>query len=202
LQDAFVPKQSALRHAAIALEIPAVLRVFGRIAADARGYFKEIYRATEFSKLGISAAFVQDNEAMSREAGTLRGLHFQAPPHAQAKLVRVVSGAIFDVAVDLRRGSPTYGRWVGARLDAEGGDQLFVPRGFAHGYCTLEPRTVVAYKCDAYYAAEAEGGVLFSDPAIGIDWPIPADRMILSDKDRALPRLADLESPFTWEPGR
>jgi dTDP-4-dehydrorhamnose 3,5-epimerase len=111
-----------------------------------------------------------------------------------------VSGAIFDVAVDLRRGSPTYGRWAGARLDAEGGDQLFVPRGFAHGYCTLEPRTVVAYKCDDYYAAAAEGGVLFSDPAIGIDWPLPVDRMILSDKDRALPRLAELESPFAWEP--
>lgn len=189
-----------MRHTVAALSLPGILLVSGRRATDARGYFTETYRAREFDGLGIHCQFVQDNEAMSVAAGTLRGLHFQAPPHAQSKLVRVISGAIFDVAVDLRRGSPTYGHWVGARLDAEGGDQLFVPAGFAHGYCTLEPRTVVAYKCDAYYDAPSEGGVLFSDPDIGIDWPVPVERMVLADRDRSLPRLAALDSPFRWEP--
>jgi dTDP-4-dehydrorhamnose 3,5-epimerase len=189
-----------LRHSVTELPIPGVLLISARRATDVRGYFTEIYRAREFAQLGIRAEFVQDNEAMSVAAGTLRGMHFQAPPHAQSKLVRVLSGAIFDVAVDLRRGSSTFGRWAGVRLDAEGGQQLFVPRGCAHGYCTLEPNTVVAYKCDAYYDAASEGGVLFSDPAIGIDWPIPLAGMVLSDKDRVLPLLADLQSPFTWEP--
>lgn len=160
----------------------------------------ETYREAAFRQLGIEAAFVQDNEAMSLERGTLRGLHFQAPPHAQAKLVRVLRGAIFDVAVDIRNGSPSFGRWLGVRLDDEAGEQLYIPAGFAHGYCTLEPRTVVAYKCDAYYDAPTEGGLLYSDPAIGIQWPMPVERMILSEKDRGLPTLAELVSPFAWEP--
>jgi dTDP-4-dehydrorhamnose 3,5-epimerase len=188
-----------LRHTVTRLDIPGLLRISARRATDARGYFMETYREAGFRQLGIEAAFVQDNEAMSLEPGTLRGLHFQAPPHAQAKLVRVLSGAIFDVAVDIRAGSPDFGRWVGVRLDAEHGEQLYIPAGFAHGYCTLEPRTVVAYKCDAYYDAPSEGGLLFSDPAIGIDWPMPLERMILSDKDRLLPTLAELRSPFEWE---
>lgn len=185
-----------MRHSVTDRPIPGVLLVSARRATDVRGYFTETYRAREFAELGIRAEFVQDNEAMSVAAGTLRGLHFQAPPHAQAKLVRVLRGAIFDVAVDLRRAAPTWGRWAGVRLDAQDGQQHYIPAGFAHGYCTLEPHTVVAYKCDAYYDAASEGGVLFSDPAIGIDWPIPVDRMILSDRDRGLPLLADLHSPF------
>jgi dTDP-4-dehydrorhamnose 3,5-epimerase len=189
-----------LRHSVTELPIPGVLLISARRATDVRGYFTETYRAREFAQLGIRAEFVQDNEAMSVATGTLRGLHFQAPPYAQSKLVRVLSGAIFDVAVDLRRGSPTFGRCAGVRLDAQGGQQLYVPTGFAHGYCTLEPHTVVAYKCDAYYDAASEGGVLFSDPAIGIDWPLSPERLTLSDKDRVLPGLADLESPFFWEP--
>jgi len=190
-----------LRHTVTRLAIPGLLKVSARRATDPRGYFMETYREAEFQRLGIGAAFVQDNEAMSLETGTLRGLHFQAPPRAQAKLVRVLRGAIFDVAVDIRVGSPSFGRWLGMKLEDEGGEQLYIPAGFAHGYCTLEPRTVVAYKCDAYYDAPSEGGLLFSDPAIGIEWPVPKERMTLSDKDRALPPLAELESPFAWEPG-
>jgi dTDP-4-dehydrorhamnose 3,5-epimerase len=181
------------------LTIPGVLLISGRRFADARGHFMETYRAREFEALGVAARFVQDNQAFSAAAGTLRGLHFQRPPFAQAKLVRVLCGAIFDVAVDIRRGSPTFGRWAGARL-AAGGDQLFVPAGFAHGYCTLEPGTEVLYRCDGYYAAEAEGGIHFADPALAIAWPVAAADIIASERDRALPKLADIVSPFAMEP--
>jgi dTDP-4-dehydrorhamnose 3,5-epimerase len=161
----------------------------------------ETYRRDAFVDLGIVASFVQDNQALSQAAGTLRGLHFQAPPKAQAKLVRVLSGAIYDVAVDIRRGSPSYGRWSGARISASGGEQLFVPAGFAHGYCTLEADTEVAYKCDAYYASELEGGVAATDLEIAIEWPFPAEAMSCSTKDRSLPPLRALASPFRLEPG-
>lgn len=176
--------------------IPEVLLLSCDRHQDSRGYFTETYLAAKFDQLGIGARFVQENQALSVNVETIRGLHFQSPPHAQAKLVRVLRGAIFDVAVDIRIGSPTYGKWVGTRLDAAGGDQIFVPAGFAHGYCTLEPDTEILYKCDAYYAPDAEGGILFSDPAIGIEWPVAGDRAILSEKDLALPRLEDLSSPF------
>src|SRR5882762_1951795 len=149
------------------LSIPGVLLIASRPFADSRGSFTETYRANEFAKLGVAARFLQDNLAVSHARGTVRGLHFQKPPHAQAKLVRVVRGAIYDVAVDLRVGSATYGAAVGVRLRANG-EQLFIPQGCAHGYCTLEPDTEVSYKCDAYYAAEAEGGINAADPALGI----------------------------------
>jgi dTDP-4-dehydrorhamnose 3,5-epimerase len=180
------------------LSIPGVMLIATRAFEDARGAFMETYRANEFARLGIGARFVQDNLAASVARGTIRGLHFQRPPHTQAKLVRVTRGAIYDVAVDLRVGSASYGRAVGVRLRANA-EQLFVPGGCAHGYCTLEPNTEVTYKCDAYYAAEAEGGVNFADPALGITWPVDPHAAIASEKDRALPLLKDLVSPFALE---
>ena len=164
---------------------------------DHRGFFAETYSRRKYSELGIEDEFVQDNHSLSREVGTLRGLHFQAPPHAQAKLVRCGRGAIFDVAVDIRRGSPTYGEWKGYELTAENGNQLYVPIGFAHGFGTLMADSEIVYKCSDYYAPETEGTVLWNDPDIGIDWPTDTDR-ILSDKDATAPLLSDLESPFIF----
>ncbi len=163
--------------------------------SDHRGFFAETYNRRRYSELGIVDEFVQDNHSLSLEVGTLRGLHFQAPPHAQAKLVRCGRGAIFDVAVDIRKGSPTYGRWEGYELTAENGDQLYVPVGFAHGFVTLEPESEIVYKCSDYYAPETEGSVLWNDPDIGIEWPIVSGP-ILNDKDATAPLLSDLESPF------
>ena len=145
------------------LSIADVIVVRVRKFADSRGHFLETFRKADFAEMGVDCEFVQDNQAFSAQTGTIRGLHFQVPPHAQAKLVRVLRGAVYDAAVDLRRGSPTYGKWCGARLTADGGEQIFVPRGFAHGYCTLEPDTVVAYKVDSYYAPQSEAGIIWSD---------------------------------------
>ena len=164
---------------------------------DHRGFFAETYSCRKYSELGIEDEFVQDNHSLSREVGTLRGLHFQAPPHAQAKLVRCGRGAIFDVAVDIRRGSPTYGQWKAYELTAENGEQLYVPVGFAHGFVTLEPDSEIVYKCSDYYAPETEGAILWNDPDIGINWPTKADP-ILSDKDAVAPLFSDLESPFIF----
>ena len=165
---------------------------------DHRGFFAETWNAKAFAKLGIASDFVQDNHSLSAEVGTVRGLHFQAPPHAQAKLVRCGRGAIFDVAVDIRRDSATYGNWVGHELSAENGAQLFIPEGFAHGFVTLQPDSEIVYKCSDYYAPESEGAVRWNDPAIGIDWPL-SGAAILSGKDAEAPLLADLDSPFSWE---
>jgi dTDP-4-dehydrorhamnose 3,5-epimerase len=189
-----------LNFAVERLSIPDIVVVRPRRFGDERGWFMETYREDAFVALGIPASFVQDNQAFSQAAGTVRGLHFQAPSQAQAKLVRVLNGAIYDVAVDIRKASPTYGRWSGVRLSAAGGEALFVPAGFAHGYCTLDADTEVAYKCDAYYSPELEGGLAATDPEIGIDWPFAAEAMTLSAKDRALPMLRDLKSPFEFEP--
>jgi dTDP-4-dehydrorhamnose 3,5-epimerase len=178
------------------LSIRGVLVLEPRRYIDERGYFSETFRAADFSTAGVDTIFVQDNQAMSARAGTVRGLHFQFTPHQQGKLVRVLRGSIFDVAVDLRRGSPTFGKWVGATLTAEGGEQLYLPRGFAHGYCTLEDDTEIAYKCDAYYAPGSEGGIHFADPDIGIAWPVSEEYALVSTKDRAQPRLAELGSAF------
>ena len=164
---------------------------------DERGFFSEIYSKKRYCALSICDDFVQDNHSISKKVGTLRGLHFQSPPHAQAKLVRCGGGAIFDVAVDIRKGSPTYGHWEGYKLTAENGEQLYIPVGFAHGFVTLEPDSEIVYKCSDYYAPETEGSVLWSDPDIGIDWPIGSDP-ILSDKDAIAPLLSDLESPFIF----
>lgn len=166
---------------------------------DARGYFTETYTRRKFEvATGVATEFVQDNQSLSRERGTIRGLHFQLAPEPQAKLVRVLAGSIFDVAVDLRDGSSTFGRWCGTTLTAEGGEQLFVPVGFAHAFCTLEADTIVAYKVDGYYNKAAEGGVRWDDPDIGIEWPVPASEIKVSDKDAALPRLADLALPLRF----
>ena len=174
------------------LALPEVLLITPRRHGDARGWFSETWSRTSLATAGLDIDFVQDNQAFNARSGTVRGLHFQTAPHPQAKLVRVLAGAILDVAVDVRAGSPTRGRWVSARLTAEGGEQLFVPRGFAHGYCTLCDDVMLAYKVDGDYAPQTEGGVIWNDPDLAIDWPVPPDRAVLSDKDLLLPRLADL----------
>jgi dTDP-4-dehydrorhamnose 3,5-epimerase len=179
------------------LELDGVLLIVPRRFSDARGFVAETYRADAFRGFGVEAAFVQDTQSFSAAFGTVRGLHFQAPPAAQAKLVRAVRGSVLDVAVDLRRGSPAFGRWCGATLTARHGEQLFIPRGFAHGFCTLEPDTEIAYKIDGFYAPDCEGGVIWNDPEIGIPWPVEPGEAVLSERDRKLPRLCELDSPFT-----
>ena len=178
------------------LAIPDVILVTPKRHGDARGFFSETYRADAFAEAGISGPFVQDNHAYSQQAGVLRGLHFQKPPHAQAKLVRCTQGAIYDVAVDIREGSPTYGRYIGAELSAETGAQLYVPEGFAHGYLTLTRDCHVQYKTSAYYAPETEGGLAWDDPEIGIEWPIEGLEITLSEKDKILPSLSALAPVF------
>jgi dTDP-4-dehydrorhamnose 3,5-epimerase len=174
------------------LALPEVLLITPRRHGDARGWFSETWSRKSLATAGLDIDFVQDNQAFNARSGTVRGLHFQTAPHPQAKLVRVLAGAILDVAVDVRAGSPTRGRWVSARLTAEGGEQLFVPRGFAHGYCTLCDDVMLAYKVDGDYAPQTEGGVIWNDPDLAIDWPVGPDAAVLSDKDLLLPRLADL----------
>jgi dTDP-4-dehydrorhamnose 3,5-epimerase len=181
-----------------ALAIPEVKLVRVPRFRDARGVFCEIYNRQALSLGGISVDFVQDNCSVSHPAGTVRGLHFQAPPVAQAKLVMVLRGRVRDVVVDCRKGSPTYGRHVGVDLDGEDWQQLFVPEGFAHGFCTLEPDTMVLYKVTAPYAPKLDGGVLWNDPDLGIAWPVAAEQAVVSDKDKQLPRLRDLASPFGY----
>ena len=156
----------------------------------------ETYHFREYAAAGIACQFVQDNQSHSIRRGTVRGLHFQMPPQPQAKLVRVIRGEIFDVAVDIRKGSLTFGRWCAATLTAQRGEQLFVPRGFAHGFCTLAPDTEVAYKVDNFYARELDAGLRWNDPTIAIRWPLDERDMVLSDRDRALPLLADFDSSF------
>lgn len=178
--------------------LSGVVLLTPRRFGDHRGFFAETFSHRAYSEVGIDINFVQDNHSLSSEVGTVRGLHFQAPPTAQAKLVRCGRGAIFDVAVDIRKGSPTYGQWVGYELSAENGAQLFIPAGFAHGFATLKPDSEIVYKCSDYYARQTEGAVRWDDPAIGIDWPLSCDP-ILSDKDAVAPLLSALESPFLYE---
>ena len=180
--------------------IPAVKLIRPRRHADARGVFAETYSARVLRSAGITATFVQDNHSISSQKGTVRGLHFQIPPHAQAKLVRVVRGAILDVAVDLRHGSPTFGRHVAAVLTAGDWSTLFVPEGFAHGFCTLEPDTEVVYKASTYYAPTHDRGVRWNAPALGIDWPVTEATATLSEKDRSQPSFAALPPWFTARP--
>ena len=165
---------------------------------DRRGFFSETYNRKALAALGVDINFVQDNHSLSVEKGTVRGLHFQTPPFAQDKLVRVVRGSVFDVAVDLRQGSPTYGRHASAVLSAEAWNQVLVPVGFAHGFMTLEPDTEVIYKVSDYYAPAHDNGLLWNDPALGIDWPLAENDALLSEKDRKLPGLAELVSPFNY----
>jgi dTDP-4-dehydrorhamnose 3,5-epimerase len=179
--------------------LPGVLLITPRRFGDHRGFFSESWSRAGLAGQGIEIDFVQDNHSLSRQAGTVRGLHFQAPPRAQAKLVRCGRGALYDVAVDIRRGSPTWGRWVGYELSFENGRQLLIPAGFAHGFMTLSDETEIVYKCSDGYAPDTEGALLWSDPAIGIDWPLKDLAPVISDKDAAAPGLAGFDSPFTWE---
>ena len=178
--------------------LPDVKLISSRRFGDGRGTFNEVFKASAFREDGIAFQPVQQNRSISLPRFTLRGLHFQRPPHAQAKLVRCLSGGAFDVVVDLRRGAPSYGSWVSTRLEP-GGDQLFVPKGYAHGFCTLLPETVVEYLADAEYAPESDGGVAWDDPEIAVDWPAPRDELVLSDKDARQPALAALGDVFVYE---
>ena len=180
----------------IATKIPDVRILKPRRFGDNRGMFSETYNAKAFAAAGIDVAFVQDNQSLSRPQGTVRGLHFQAEPFAQDKLVRVIRGSILDVAVDLRRASPTYGHSVAVVISTEEWNQLFIPKGFAHGFCTLEPDTEVLYKVTNFYSAEHDRGLLWNDPDLGIDWPVSAEGAVLSDKDKTHPRLKDLPAYF------
>jgi dTDP-4-dehydrorhamnose 3,5-epimerase len=175
--------------------LPDVLLLHPRRFSDDRGWFEESWSARALAQDGVHVGFVQDNHSLSRQAGTVRGLHFQAPPHAQDKLVRCTRGAIFDVAVDIRRGSPSYGRWAGEELTPENGRQLFVPKGFLHGFVTLEPDTEVQYKCSDYYAPECDGSVRWD--SVGINWPVSGSP-VLSAKDAAAVAFADFRSPFVY----
>ena len=166
---------------------------------DDRGFFSETWNKARLAQDGIEIDFVQDNHSMCHAVGTLRGLHFQSPPHAQAKLVRCGRGRLFDVAVDIRRGSPTYGHWMGEELSFDNGKQLFIPAGFLHGFMTLEPDTEIVYKCSDYYAPDCDGAVRFDDTDIGIQWPLDPTQAQLSPKDAAAPRLRDFDSPLTYE---
>jgi dTDP-4-dehydrorhamnose 3,5-epimerase len=177
--------------------IPDVKIVTPKRFSDHRGFFSEIYNRQRFLDAGIAEEFVQDNHSLSVALGTIRGLHFQSPPFAQAKLVSVARGGILDVAVDIRRSSPTYGQHVAVELSSENGRQLLVPVGFAHGFCTLEPDTEIRYKVTAYYSAAHDHGIAFDDPELGIEWPVPQDQAILSEKDQKQPRLSEL--PFYFD---
>ena len=176
-------------------EIAGVKVITPRVFRDARGYFAETYNAARYKAAGIPSDFVQDNESLSQK-GVLRGLHWQAAPHTQAKLVRVVRGAVWDVAVDIRKGSPTFGRHVAVTLSAENRRQFYIPRGFAHGFIVLEDDTLFSYKCDRLYCKEADRGMLFSDPALCIEWPDLGVELKLSEKDVRHPLLKDIEP---WE---
>lgn len=166
---------------------------------DPRGWFSETWNNSKLGAAGISINFCQDNQSYSQAAGTIRGLHFQTPPHAQAKLVRCLRGRIFDVAVDIRRSSPTFGKWAGAELSADNGKQLLIPAGYAHGFLTLEPDCEIAYKVDAHYSADCDSGIAWDDPAIGITWPLGSRIPVLSEKDLALPALAALSVEFPYD---
>jgi len=178
------------------LGIPDVKIIRPHKHGDARGFFSETYNKKAFAEIGIELDFVQDNHSLSPQVGTLRGLHFQGPPFAQDKLVRVVSGRILDVAVDLRRHSPTFGRWVSAEISADALNQILVPIGFAHGICTLEPDTQLIYKVTNYYSPQHDFGIRWDDPDLAIAWPVSPDQILLSEKDRKQPFLRDADRFF------
>lgn len=178
-------------------DIEGVVIIEPHIFADNRGYFFEAFSEHEFAEQVCNIHFVQENEAKS-SYGVVRGLHFQLPPHAQSKLVRVVKGAILDVVVDIRKGSPTFGKHIAVELSAENHRQLFVPRGFAHGYSVLSKEAVMEYKCDNYYAPESEGAIAWNDDALAIDWGVPAEKVILSEKDKHHPTLAECNALFNY----
>ena len=178
--------------------LSGVLILTPRRFGDARGWFTEVWSKSALAAKGIDIDFVQDNHSCSRNVGTVRGLHFQSPPHAQAKLVRCGRGRVFDVAVDIRKGSPTFGTWTGVELSAENGRQLLIPAGFLHGFVTREPDSELLYKCSDVYAPNCDGAVRFDDPDIGIDWGLDPTTAILSEKDRAAPNLQNFTTPFVY----
>ncbi len=175
------------------LGLEGVIEITPRRFGDDRGFFSETYNARALAEAGIDLAFVQDNHSLSAAKGVVRGLHYQTPPHAQDKLVRVTRGAIFDVVVDIRKSSPSFGRWIGLEISAEKWNQILVPKGFAHGFMTLREDTEVIYKVTDFYAPAHDRSIRFDDPAIGIDWPLSPAEAQLSDKDRRAPLLADAE---------
>lgn len=180
-----------------ALPLHGLVLIEPRVFRDARGFFFESFSETEFSRAGLPAHFAQDNVSRSTQ-GTTRGLHFQLPPHAQGKMVRVLEGSVFDVAVDLRKGSPTFGRWHGEELSAENARALYIPHGFAHGFSVTSETAVFFYKCTTPYAPSAEGGILWNDPTLNIRWPATANPTLLSEKDLKLPLFSKAESPFIF----
>lgn len=181
----------------ITTDIPDLLIFEPKVFGDSRGYFFESYSERVFAQEGITMRFVQDNQSSS-SYGVIRGLHYQLNPHAQTKLVRVLAGRILDVAVDVRNGSPTYGKYFSIELSAENKKQLLVPKGFAHGFSVLSERAEVMYKCDGFYNKESEGGFRFDDPSLNIDWQIPHDKAIISDKDQVLPFLESVKTNFDF----
>lgn len=181
------------------LDLPGVYEIIPPRHGDTRGFFSETWSAPALAAEGIEVSFVQDNHSLSAAAGVLRGLHYQAPPAAQAKLVRVVRGSIYDVAVDIRHGSPTFGRWVGLTISADAWNQILVPEGFAHGFVTLQPDTEVVYKVSAPYAPEHEVAIRWDDPAIGVDWPLEGRTPLLSAKDQVGSLLADAPVAFRYD---
>lgn len=179
--------------------LPDLVVLEPKIHADDRGYFLETYNINTLAQLGINTVFVQDNHSRSARAGTVRGLHYQTPPKAQDKLVRCIRGRVFDVAVDIRNGSPGYGKWYGLELSDENRKQLLVPKGFLHGFVTLSDECDVVYKCSDVYDRDCDGAIAFDDPDLGIDWGVTRDTAHLSNKDMAAPRFADFDNPFTYE---
>ncbi len=180
------------------LDMPEVVLVTPKRFGDNRGYFSETFRKDRFSEEVGPFEFLQDNQSLSAEVGTVRGLHFQLNPRAQGKLVRCIAGAILDVAVDIRVGSPTFGRHVKVELSAENGCQVWIPPGFAHGFCTLVPNSILSYKVTDYYSAEHDRGLLWNDPDLAIEWPVEPEKAVLSAKDLAQPRLVDLQANFVY----
>jgi dTDP-4-dehydrorhamnose 3,5-epimerase len=178
-------------------DVQGPVEIRPRKIEDERGYFSEIFRLDKFAEQSGAVEFVQDNQSLSTRAGTIRGIHFQSHPAAQGKLVRCLAGKLFDVAVDLRRGSRTYGQWISVLLSPEDNNQLWIPVGFGHAFCTLEPNSVISYRVTSYYSAQDDNGVAWDDPQIGVEWPDVADAQTLSPKDRNQPRLADLPAYFS-----
>lgn len=181
----------------ITTPLPGLFILEPRVFEDSRGYFFEAYNEQRFAELGLDMRFVQDNQSQS-SYGVIRGLHYQLPPAAQTKLVRVLQGKILDVVLDIRKGSPTFGQHFSIELSAENRRQLFVPRGFAHGFSVLSEKAVVLYKCDNFYNKESDAGIIYNDPALGIDWKVPADKVVVSDKDLVLPQFADCRNTFEF----
>ena len=180
------------------LSLPGVFLFSPQRHGDDRGFFSETFRASAFAEIAPGVELVQENHSFSKDVGVLRGLHFQLPPHAQGKLVRVPNGRVLDVVVDLRDGSPSYGKHIGVELSGENWQQLWVPAGFAHGFCTLVPNTEFCYKVSSYYAPEHDSGMAFDDPDLAIDWPIAADKITVSSKDRQQGAFKDFVSPFKY----